>query len=80
MKVVCVDNHVTLFVSREELLAARRRQELRQELPTDFMGCLTVGKVYEVLGEEHGHYRIIDASGEDYLYPKWQFRPVDAPT
>ncbi len=31
-------------------------------------GDLTNGKVYECLGEEMGMYRIIDDSGEDYLY------------
>ena len=27
------------------------------------------GKVYEILGVSRGWYRIIDESGEDYLYP-----------
>ena len=27
------------------------------------------GKVYDCIGREHGWYRIIDESGEDYLYP-----------
>ena len=31
------------------------------------------GRVYEVLSEEDGWYRIIDKSGEDYLYPKDDF-------
>lgn len=26
------------------------------------------GKEYEVLGEEDGFYRIVDETGEDYLY------------
>ena len=30
-------------------------------------------RVYEVLSEEDGWYRIIDKSGEDYLYPKDEF-------
>ena len=30
---------------------------------------LTVGKVYEVLSVEKGWYKIVDDSGEDYLYP-----------
>lgn len=29
---------------------------------------LTDGKVYEVLGVEYGALRVIDDSGEDYLY------------
>lgn len=27
------------------------------------------GKVYEILGLSRGWYRIVDESGEDYLYP-----------
>ena len=30
---------------------------------------LTSGKVYEVLSVERDWYRIVDDSGEDYLYP-----------
>ncbi len=29
--------------------------------------------------EKHGLVRIIDESGEDYLYPKAMFRSVDLP-
>ena len=35
------------------------------------------GGVYEVLSEEHGWYRIIDKSGEDYLYPKNEFKTIE---
>lgn len=35
---------------------------------TNFL-VLTHGKVYEVLSIEKGWYRVIDDSGEDYLYP-----------
>ena len=35
---------------------------------TDFL-VLTHGTLYEVLSVERGWYRIIDDSGEDYLYP-----------
>ena len=45
---------------------------------------LIKGKVYDCLGEEHGHYRIIDEDGYDenediqgYLYPKSFFIEVD---
>lgn len=31
---------------------------------------LTNGKIYEILGDDHGMYRVIDDSGEDYLYSK----------
>ena len=38
---------------------------------------LTKNKVYEVLSTEKGWYRIVDDSGEDYLYPPEQFEVVD---
>lgn len=43
-------------------------------------GChdLTLGKIYETMGVEANgaFYRIIDDSGEDYLYPVSHFRIV----
>jgi len=36
-------------------------------------------KVYPFLGEESGLFRIIDESGDSYLYPKDFFAPVDMP-
>lgn len=38
---------------------------------------LTHGKIYEVLSIERGWYRIIDDTGEDYLYPAGNFEVVD---
>lgn len=44
---------------------------------------LDVRKVYEVIPDEtsaqHGMLRVIDESGEDYLYPAEFFAPVDVP-
>lgn len=37
-----------------------------------FMDVLP-NKVYEVLSIENGFYRIVDESGEDYLYPPEKF-------
>lgn len=37
---------------------------------------LEVGRVYEVLGEEQGWLRVVDASGEDYLYPEDWFEHI----
>ena len=34
-------------------------------------------KIYEVLSIEDGWYRIVDESGEDYLYPPEKFVEVD---
>lgn len=35
--------------------------------------CLTGNKIYEVLSIEKGWYRIVDDTGEDYLYPPEAF-------
>ena len=46
-------------------------------------GChdLTLGRIYEMLGVEArgSFYRILDDSGEDYLYPKELFSSIDLP-
>jgi hypothetical protein len=34
----------------------------------------------DLAAEKHGMLRIIDESGDDYLYPKAFFRPVELPT
>ena len=39
--------------------------------------CLTKNKIYDVLAIEKGWYRIIDDSGEDYLYPPEQFEIIE---
>lgn len=39
--------------------------------------CLTKNKVYEVLSVEKKWYRVIDDSGEDYLYPPENFETVE---
>lgn len=43
---------------------------------TEFL-VLTNGKIYEVLSVERGYYRIVDDSGEDYLYPPRYFEIVE---
>ena len=35
-------------------------------------------KIYEVLSIEHDWYRIVDESGEDYLYAPGQFKIVES--
>jgi hypothetical protein len=44
---------------------------------------LEVRKLYEVLPDDdaarHGQIRVIDESGEDYLYPESFFAPVQLP-
>jgi hypothetical protein len=48
-----------------------------------YPASLEVRKVYEVLPDptaaQHHLVRIIDESGEDYLYPEQYFMPVDLP-
>ncbi len=45
--------------------------------------ALEVRKIYRVIddtaAESHGLMRIIDESGEDYLYPEKFFVPIDVP-
>lgn len=37
---------------------------------------LTNGKIYKVLSIERGWYRVVDDTGEDYLYPAGNFEVV----
>ena len=39
--------------------------------------CLTKDKVYDVISIEKKWYRVIDDSGEDYIYAPEQFEVVD---
>nr|DAM46163.1 MAG TPA: hypothetical protein [Caudoviricetes sp.] len=43
---------------------------------TDFL-VLTNNKIYDVISIERGWYRIIDDSGDDYLYPPDMFEIVE---
>ena len=49
----------------------------------DYAASLELKKLYEVLddafGAEHQMIRVIDESGEDYLYPESYFVRVDLP-
>ena len=38
---------------------------------------LTNNKIYDVISVEKGWYRIVDDSGEDYLYPQKYFEIVE---
>jgi len=48
-----------------------------------YPASLELRKIYEVLQDsqaaEHRHVRIIDESGEDYLYPADYFMPIELP-
>jgi hypothetical protein len=49
----------------------------------EYEGSLDLRKIYEVLEDsvaaEHDMVRVIDEEGEDYLYPKAWFLPIDLP-
>ena len=49
----------------------------------DYGASLEVGKVYRMLADEqargHGLVRVIDESGEDYLFPAELFALIDLP-
>lgn len=66
----------------------RQRQEPKERFAIcveagEYGGDLEIGKVYEVLpdpdAERHAQIRVIDESGEDYLYPKRFFHEVELP-
>mgnify|MGYP000420964426 CR=1 FL=1 len=50
--------------------------KVRGKGKTDYL-VLTHNKIYAVLAVERGWYRLIDDSGEDYLYPPDNFEIVD---
>jgi hypothetical protein len=66
-------------------------QEIKQELPefvvcinnSDYPASLELHKIYRVLVDkeatEEGDIRIIDESGEDYLYSSSYFVPIQVP-
>ncbi|HEX8693887.1 MAG TPA: hypothetical protein VF746_15805 [Longimicrobium sp.] len=49
----------------------------------EYEASLQTRKFYEVLpdpdAERHGHIRVIDECGEDYLYPRSYFLELDLP-
>jgi hypothetical protein len=63
----------------------RRKSETRFVLCIRNEGCedLEPRKVYQVLPDEaaseDGYVRVIDESGEDYLYPQDYFVPIELP-
>ncbi|HEV8433459.1 MAG TPA: hypothetical protein VGR95_08600 [Thermoanaerobaculia bacterium] len=50
----------------------------------EYEESLQLEKVYELLddarAEEHNMVRVIDEEGEDYLYPRDWFLPIDLPS
>ena len=50
--------------------------EVRYIGKSEFL-VLTYNKVYTVVSIESGWYRLVDDSGEDYLYPPENFEIID---
>ena len=68
MKVLCIDDRFAL-----EERPGGYVVKLGGEETTD----LTPGGVYDVLAIEDGWYRVVDDSGEDYLYPPQLFEALN---
>jgi hypothetical protein len=49
----------------------------------DYPASLERRKIYQVLADQqaakHGQMRVVDESGEDYLYPQEYFIPIKLP-
>lgn len=49
----------------------------------NYSASLELRKIYQVVDDEqavkHYHLRVIDESGEDYLYPADYFVPIEVP-
>ena len=43
----------------------------------NFLNACVFGKIYKVLSVERGWYRIVDDTGEDYLYPAGNFEIIN---
>jgi hypothetical protein len=80
------------MASAKEKSSSRSRSKKKAEAPQHFAVCvrndgygasLELRKLYPVLpdafGDEHGMIRVIDESGEDYLYPVTYFVRVELP-
>ncbi len=50
---------------------------------SNYESSLEIRKVYEIINDKgadkHNQIRVIDESGEDYLYPKQYFDPIRLP-
>jgi hypothetical protein len=65
-------------------MKTHRKQEIKFAVCiTDSEPDLEMRKIYQVVpdesAEKEGHLRIVDESGEDYLYPANYFVPVEVP-
>jgi hypothetical protein len=71
-------------LKKHEAMAKPRTKQLVVCIDNDdYPASLEKRKIYVALrdsdAEQHGLLRIIDESGDDYLYPKALFRLIDLP-
>ena len=63
----------------------KKNTERKFLLCVENRGCddLVKGKIYRVLSDkkasEESYVRVVDESGEDYLYPESYFTPIEIP-
>ena len=62
--------------AKGELRIGIKKMKVKWLGKTDFL-VLTNNKIYDVISIERGWYRIIDDSGDDYLYPPDMFEIVE---
>ena len=62
--------------AKAELRIGIKKMKVKWLGKTDFL-VLTNNKIYDVISIERGWYRIIDDSGDDYLYPPDMFEIVE---
>ena len=69
-------NGIVQFKPQSEALPVKRYALcLSNDFGPDISGDdVLPGSVYHTLGEERGTLRIVDESGDDYLYPAANFR------
>jgi hypothetical protein len=68
--VVCVDDHAVILPP----LLDENGVVIGVDWSHDRCFSLTIGKVYEVIGEDMELWRLVDDSGDDYLHLKDNFR------
>lgn len=68
MKVRCISNKFRL--------TEEKTGHITSDTNSDATIWLDVEKIYEVISIERGWYRIVDESGEDYLYPPELFEAL----
>jgi len=69
-RVVCISNRALLGEDASGNFGSASPGETLE-------GLLSVGREYELIGEEDGMFRVVTESGDDYLFPKEMFRVIE---